>query len=164
MKSQSAAPARAAEWDASIIAPAPIGKVAAYLWRRRYDDLDNAGIAAALREWAAWRLQQTITHPDDADAITDCFIGLTAWLRAEAQRRLSRPATIGRRLTTADLVAGYGDRLQPAGADRWRCICPWHADSRPSLIVYADGWAHCFACGEHRPVADLAARWQAVAA
>lgn len=35
-----------------------------------------------------------------------------------------------------------------------KAICPFHADRRPSLHLYADGY-HCFVCGAHGDVIDL---------
>jgi len=136
-----------------------LSRFAASRWQHRYADVDNAGIAAALRDWRGWRDEQVGLHPAYGAAIDDCYAGITAWLKAEARRRLA-PAPRGKRMTTAQLLARHNDRLEPAGPDRWKCRCPWHADSRPSLMVYADAWCHCFACGEHRPVADLAAAWR----
>lgn len=28
-------------------------------------------------------------------------------------------------------------------------LCTYHADTRPSMTVYPDGWAHCWVCGAH---------------
>lgn len=44
------------------------------------------------------------------------------------------------------------------GAHRYEkyvsCICPFHQDSKPSCLVYPDGF-HCTACGKRGPVAFL---------
>lgn len=130
---------------------------AAARWRGIYGDLDNAGIAAALRGWCDWRQEQIALHPDVADRITETFEAATAWLRQEVQRRLT-PKPAGPRVTTAQLVAHYGDRLRQTG-DRYRAACPWHEDTRPSLVIFERGWCHCFTCVAHHPVADLAAMW-----
>ncbi len=37
------------------------------------------------------------------------------------------------------------------------CLCPFHDDHHPSLVLYDDHY-HCFACGAHGDVTDLAAR------
>lgn len=142
---------------------APLSRHAAARWQRWYDNLDNAGIAAALRGWVAWRQEQIALHPTYADAITDCYAGLTAWLRQEAQRRLA-PKPRGRSMTTAELLARFNDRLRPTGPDRWRTSCPWHEDAHPSLVVFADGHVHCFSCGAHHPVDALAAAWRKLVA
>lgn len=42
----------------------------------------------------------------------------------------------------------YLPDLKPAGR-LYRAKCPWHADDKPSLVVYPDGAAHCFGCGHH---------------
>jgi hypothetical protein len=45
----------------------------------------------------------------------------------------------------------HGCTLSKAGINKLRCVCPFHADSDPSLIVYLeneDGYEsfHCFGC------------------
>lgn len=30
-----------------------------------------------------------------------------------------------------------------------KIICPYHEESTPSMVIYPDGWAHCFGCGAH---------------
>jgi len=50
-----------------------------------------------------------------------------------------------------------GDLLQLMHEDRcgsW-ALCPFHADTHPSLRVYPDGHYHCFACGAHGDAVDL---------
>ena len=29
---------------------------------------------------------------------------------------------------------------------RWKALCPWHADKNPSLVIYPEGRHHCYAC------------------
>ena len=137
---------------------APMSRFATGRWKAIYGSLSDPEIAIALRGWTNWRMEQIAQHPDVAVQIAEIFDGATKWLREEAQRRLT-PKPSGPWVTTADLVARYGDRLHQTG-DRWRTPCPWHEDARPSLVIYADGWCHCFACNEHRPVADLAWAWE----
>lgn len=36
------------------------------------------------------------------------------------------------------------------------CLCPWHDDNKPSLLVFADGWCRCLACGKTGSWATLA--------
>jgi hypothetical protein len=146
------------------------------LAQNRYGWRDDRGIAEALRGWRRWcedwlAVAAIIARDDPALAVRvrrgalDASAALCAWPLAEAQRRiLRRRQPAGPRLTTAELLARYGDRLRPAGAGRWRTCCPWHQDARPSLVVYSDGHCHCYACGAHRPVADLAAAWMGAAA
>jgi hypothetical protein len=99
-------------------------------------------------------------------AMHDRGYGLIAYqlqrLVAELQRRAAQPR--GQRVTIGQLLAVAAHRLRPAGSDRWRALCPWHDDTRPSLVVYADGHAHCFACGAHHSLAELAAAWKEGAA
>lgn len=140
-----------------------LSRFAAGRWRARYGELNHAGLAATLRGWREWREEQTARHPDHAEAVAGIYAAATRWLREETARRLA-PKPMGKHMTTAQLQARHGDRLTPTGPDRWRAVCPWHADNRPSLVVYADGHAHCFSCGEHRPVADLARAWEATVA
>ena len=43
--------------------------------------------------------------------------------------------------------------------DRGRYLCPFHDDADPSMATYAAGRGyHCFACGAHGDVIDLAAK------
>ena len=36
-----------------------------------------------------------------------------------------------------------------ATGPRWVCRCPFHEDKNPSLVLYPDGYGHCFGCGWH---------------
>jgi DNA primase len=40
-------------------------------------------------------------------------------------------------------------------AGRWKARCPLHDDRSPSLVLYADGRAHCFGCRWHGDAIDL---------
>lgn len=46
-----------------------------------------------------------------------------------------------------------GIQAQP-GTYQWVC-CPIHADTAPSMRLYADGHYHCYGCGAHGDVIDL---------
>lgn len=130
--------------------------------------LTDAELRETLAGWLRWRRTwhaDYLSHAgQDVDRARDFIDGafdvFTTPLVTEARRR-RQPKATGPRLSTPQLLARYPDRLRPAGADRWRAACPWHADARPSLVVYGDGHCHCYACGAHRPVADLAAAWAA---
>jgi|GEM_PF-2764331 len=150
----------------------------AAIWRGYLAGRTDADLALELREWAEWSRVQASILPtwlrDDpaGDAVVARWDGgvvlvaraMTDPIRDELRRRVARRSAGPNHVTTDKLLRLYSDRLAPVGDARWRCLCPWHDDSRPSLYVYDRGWAHCFACGAHRPVADLAAAWQAVAA
>lgn len=41
---------------------------------------------------------------------------------------------------------------------RWRALCPFHPDRHPSLVLYPDGWFHCFGCSAHGTAVDFVAR------
>lgn len=41
--------------------------------------------------------------------------------------------------------------------DRWKAPCPFHAEKDPSFMVYPDGGYHCFGCGAHGTLEDIAA-------
>jgi len=160
-----------------------VGYGAAY-WRSYCRDLTDTDLAALLRERFSWRDNQRAElpdwvrdwalegHPDAAyyanywdGGVEWAFEAITTPLIEEAIRRLAqRESTAKRRLTTQQLLIAFGDRLQPAGPGRWRTRCAWHDDSRPSLLIFERGWCHCFACGAHRPVADLASAWKETAA
>ncbi len=45
--------------------------------------------------------------------------------------------------------------MKPQGDDTHKALCPWHNDSSPSLVIYADAHHHCFACGAHGDALDL---------
>jgi hypothetical protein len=53
------------------------------------------------------------------------------------------------------LFALAGIKLQPAGEDQWKALCPFHGDSSPSFWVYDDGTYHCFGCLAHGSIFSL---------
>jgi len=58
----------------------------------------------------------------------------------------------------ADVVRAHGVRLRPSGR-RFLALCPFHADSRPSFVVYPDTRSfNCFACGASGDVIDFVRR------
>lgn len=58
----------------------------------------------------------------------------------------------------ADVVVASGLQLRPLGG-RLGGVCPFHADTRPSLIVYpATQSYYCFGCGAGGDVIDFVAR------
>lgn len=40
--------------------------------------------------------------------------------------------------------------------DRWNAPCPFHSEKKPSFVVYSDGGYHCFGCGAHGTLQDIA--------
>jgi DNA primase len=59
----------------------------------------------------------------------------------------------------ADVVAASGLQLRPMGGGRLTGVCPFHGDTRPSLIVYpATQSYYCFGCGAGGDVIDFVAR------
>jgi DNA primase len=58
----------------------------------------------------------------------------------------------------ADVVAASGLQLRPMGG-RLNGVCPFHGDTRPSLVVYpATRSYYCFGCGAGGDVIDFVAR------
>lgn len=65
------------------------------------------------------------------------------------------------RLRPSDLVQRWGladIRERPRNSGKWSGLCPFHADDSPSFYVYDgdDPHFHCFGCGAHGDVFDLA--------
>lgn len=62
----------------------------------------------------------------------------------------------------ADVIAAHGVALRPTGR-RFMGLCPFHADDRPSLVVYPDTQSfHCFGCAATGDVIDFVRRAHAV--
>ena len=38
----------------------------------------------------------------------------------------------------------------------WQVRCRFHDDGNPSMVLYSDGWYHCFSCRSHGKIKDLA--------
>jgi len=52
------------------------------------------------------------------------------------------------RIDLADLISSYGVQLRRAGAD-YKACCPFHHEKTPSFVIHpAQGYYHCFGCGE----------------
>jgi DNA primase len=60
---------------------------------------------------------------------------------------------IKRRLSCHDLLTMNGIEVNR----KTKCRCAFHDDTKPSMQVYEDGY-HCFSCGAHGDVIDLAAQ------
>ena len=60
---------------------------------------------------------------------------------------------IKRRLSCRELLAMHGIEVNCKN----KCRCAFHDDTKPSMQVYDDGY-HCFSCGAHGDVIDLAAQ------
>jgi len=54
-----------------------------------------------------------------------------------------------------DIYAQAGVLLTQSG-DRWSAPCPFHSEKKPSFMVYGDGGYHCFGCGAHGTLQDIA--------
>lgn len=55
-----------------------------------------------------------------------------------------------------ELCEAYGMKIE-----RGKTICPFHADSHPSMVVYdGDGGYHCYACGAHGDVIDFVRNYE----
>lgn len=55
----------------------------------------------------------------------------------------------------ADVVAGAGVNLKPAGRD-WKACCPFHSEKTPSFTIFAGGSRYkCFGCGASGDVLDF---------
>lgn len=57
------------------------------------------------------------------------------------------------RLSCSELLAMHGIEVSRKN----KCRCAFHDDTKPSMQVYDDGY-HCFSCGAHGDVIDLAAQ------
>lgn len=57
------------------------------------------------------------------------------------------------RLSCSDMLAMHGYTISRQN----KCRCAFHDDTKPSMQVYDDGY-HCFSCGAHGDVIDLAAQ------
>jgi len=58
----------------------------------------------------------------------------------------------------ADVIAAHGVELRATGR-RYMGRCPFHADDRPSFVVYSDTQSfHCFGCGASGDVIDFVRR------
>lgn len=59
-------------------------------------------------------------------------------------------------LAMLQLAEDAGVSLEPAGASRWKGLCPFHAEKTPSFIVDTIGdWYHCVGCGAHGTATDF---------
>jgi hypothetical protein len=67
------------------------------------------------------------------------------------------------RLSPVEVFRRWGlTDLRELRGGKWLGLCPWHEDDTPSLYVYTadpdDQHFHCFGCGAHGDVFDLAKR------
>ena len=65
--------------------------------------------------------------------------------------------TIKRLASCTELLTAHGIGIDSRG----KCRCAFHDDAHASMQVYADGY-HCFACGAHGDVIDLARQFYGV--
>lgn len=71
-------------------------------------------------------------------------------------------AAIREAVSLVDVIRRWGLtalRESPRGSGRWAGLCPFHAERTPSFYVYDGGddpHFHCFGCGAHGDVFDLA--------
>jgi DNA primase len=62
------------------------------------------------------------------------------------------------RLNLADVVRRYVPDLKMI-AGRWMCICPFHAETKPSMNIHEDtGFFHCFGCQAKGDVIEFVRR------
>jgi len=45
--------------------------------------------------------------------------------------------------------------IQEAGDGKYRCLCPFHKETKPSFYAYPDGTYHCFGCLAHGDLWEL---------
>ncbi|MDI6773142.1 MAG: CHC2 zinc finger domain-containing protein [bacterium] len=64
-------------------------------------------------------------------------------------------AEVKTRLPVSQVLADAGLPVHRLGPQRLRALCPFHADSDPSLVVYDDRRFYCFGCGAKGDVVDL---------
>lgn len=57
-------------------------------------------------------------------------------------------------LNVEKTYASLGISLSRAG-ERWKGLCPFHAESDGSFVVYTDGSYHCFGCQAHGTLKNL---------
>jgi predicted Fe-S protein YdhL (DUF1289 family) len=58
-------------------------------------------------------------------------------------------------MTIPRLYALAGIKLLAAGEDRWKAVCPFHAEKDPSFTVYEDASYYCFGCGAYGTIKNL---------
>lgn len=60
------------------------------------------------------------------------------------------------------VVKGYGINVIRAGGDRHRCVCPFHNDKNPSLVIYPDNRWRCFGCEKYGDVVDFIKEYEQI--
>jgi DNA primase len=54
---------------------------------------------------------------------------------------------IQQKISLSSIVSRFAD-LTPSGPDSYRCLCPFHDDRNPSMLVNeGPGYYYCFSCG-----------------
>jgi DNA primase len=61
------------------------------------------------------------------------------------------------RVPLVDFLEARGVELRNAGGGRLVALCPLHEERTSSFYTFPDGHCHCFGCGFHGDVVDLAA-------
>lgn len=64
------------------------------------------------------------------------------------------------KITICDELEKRGFSLYPQGTKRMKCLCPFHDDHNPSMVIYLDdksGWEsyHCFVCKASGDIINL---------
>ena len=68
--------------------------------------------------------------------------------------------TVKKSVDLADYVRSCGLVLKKSGARDLKCLCPFHDDKNPSLIITpAKNLFHCLSCGAGGSVIDFAAKF-----
>lgn len=62
-----------------------------------------------------------------------------------------------------DYISNYGVRLVPAGAHKYKGLCPFHSEKTPSFIVDTNFQNYrCFGCGESGDIIEFVQKTEAV--
>ena len=63
----------------------------------------------------------------------------------------------------AQVVESYGIELKPSSRGDWKGLCPFHDDTKPSMVVTpAKGLFHCMACGAAGNVIQFVAKKEGI--
>lgn len=63
---------------------------------------------------------------------------------------IARYRALSRRASLQDVIGTLtGEACRPGGQRLWRCRCPGHPSTKPVLVTWPDGHAHCRRCGWH---------------
>jgi DNA primase catalytic core len=72
-------------------------------------------------------------------------------------------AEIKKTTDIAQVVESYGIELKPSSRGDWKGLCPFHDDTKPSMVVTpAKGLFHCMACGAAGNVIQFVAKKEGI--